>query len=347
MAFALLLLLSAPGYAGAFGDKAMRGPWPERAVQAELVAPRGRWLLALGATSRASTGVRGAFGVVVPYDDATFRYSTLTIGVETGLSDRTTLYLRAPWVSAHLTNGRGANVGTIAFGDAHSGVRYQPWLARAHAVAFELDLKSPSGLEWPGNTRGGPAYTEGFLTGTGTTNVSAAALGRLRASDAFAVDVRLAYTHKFAGVVGYVVESGGFGNGWLKPGDEARLDVRVTQQLGDDVAIGLSGAARRVGTYLIGVSGPGATGLETYWLGGEEAYTYADGTTGTIETDPSGWFVDAAAHAQVTAGEHAVFGADASLSLLGTDGRFFSHLGLEEFSPHPGLTLGASGAVRW
>jgi hypothetical protein len=329
-----------------FGDKTMRGDW-QTDVASELVLPRGRWVLDLTATTRASTEVRGAFGIPVPYDDALFRTSTFTIGVETGLSDRTTLYLRAPWVDQHLTNGLGANTRTTALGDAHSGVRFQPWLGRAHALAFELDIKSPSGLEWPANTTGGDAHTEGFLTGTGTTNASLATLGRLRAGDAFAFDGRVAYTHKFAGVVGYVVEIGGFGDGWLKPGDEFRGDLAVTEQLDEHVSVRLSSTARYVGTYRVGVSGPGVTKLELYALSSEEQYTYDDGTVGTIATDPSGWFIDAAAHVQVTPSKHVVLGADASASMLGADGRFFTHLGLEEFSPAPGLTLGASGAVRW
>lgn len=341
----LALLLDDPAHASVFGDKTMRGDWRPDA-ESELVLPRGRWVLDLSATTRASSSVRGAFGLPIPYDDAIYRFSAVTLGVQTGLSDRTSLYLRAPWIVDHLTNGRGANLTTNGLGDAHTGVRFQPWLARTHALAFEVDVKSPSGMEWPANTRGGSAFTEGFLTGTGTTNAGVAVLGRLR-TRGFALDGRVAYTHKFAGVVGYVVEIGGFGNGWLKPGDEFRADLGVTEQLDDHVSVRLSGTARHVGSYLIGVSGPGATKLELYAVGSEEAYTYDDGTTDTIWTDPSGWFVDAAAHVQVTPSDHLVFGLDASASLLGADGRFFTHLGLEEFSPSPGLTLGGSGAVRW
>jgi hypothetical protein len=341
------LLLVCAAEAGGFGDKAMRGAWPERAVDAEWVLPRGRWVLGVGGTTRQSTAVRGAFGIPVAYDDARFTYGTLSLAAETGLSDRTSLYLTVPLVMAHLSNARGADVGTTALGDAHSGFRYQPWLHQKHALAFEVDLKSPSGVEWPANLRGGGAFTEGFLTGTGTTNAGIRALFRLRAGPA-AFDAKLGFTHKFAGVVGYVIETGGYGNGWLKPGDEGRLDLAATAQLHDDVAITLSGTGRYVGTYLVGVGGPNVTKLETFWLGSEEQYTYEDGSVGTIETDPSGLFVDAAANVRLTTpDDRGVFDVFSSVSLAGADGRFFSHLGLEEFSPHPGVTFGAQGAVRW
>ena len=43
-------------------------------------------------------------------------------------------------------------------------------------------------------------------------------------------------------------------------------------------------------------------------------------------------------------GELALHG---STQVRGTDTRTFAHLGLEEFAPQPGLTLGGSGTIRW
>ena len=34
-------------------------------------------------------------------------------------------------------------------------------------------------------------------------------------------------------MVGYVIETGGFGNGWLNPGDEFYLHQDISQQIGE------------------------------------------------------------------------------------------------------------------
>ncbi len=344
----LLALLPLSAHAGVFEGKSMRGEWPDRASQREFTLPRGWWEAGLSGSTKASRGVRGTFGIVEPYDGAVFRHSRLTMSLKHGFSDRFTFYMHVPWVNTNVRNDRGAAIGTTALGDANTGFVFQPWVGiDDRAIAFQLDLKSPSGLEWPGNTTGGSAFTEGFLTGTGTTNLGAHVHGKVRPAKMLAVDANLGFTYKFAGVVGYVVQPDGFGNGWLKPGNEFSAGLSATLAPVDPLSFRLGGDLAMTGLYYYGVSGAGTARLETFWLGFEEPYEFAGGELQTVETDPAGVFLNTHARVGWHPSEQVELGLSADVQILAPDGRIFSYLGLEEFSPHPGTTLAVDGVVRW
>ncbi len=328
----LAALTSTSANAGVFQHKTMRADWPEVQVQREFVFPRGWFQLALDVDRKASTGMRNGKGVIVPFDNGTsLHHSELTFSFDHGFSDRVKLHLEVPFVRATLANDSGANVATTARGDVHTSVTWQPWFNRVLAGAFELDLKSPSGVEWPGSFVDGPGNLSSFLTGTGTTNLGGTLHGKYRLGDAASLAISQAYVHKFPGIVGYIIEVDGWGNGWLDPGDELRTDLNATVQLGGDVALsGLWRYSHR-GKYRIASSGKEH---RVQWNRGSVA-------------QKAGAFMDLGGQLSLEPSEQVEVILHASSQIKGSDTRTFGHLALEEFSPQPGLTLGFSGAVRW
>jgi len=327
----LLALLVSPADAGVFTAKTSRGDWPATQVARDFVLPKGYLQVGLHLDSKASRAFRDGDGDLVDYDQGTvWRYSRLTLHIDQGFSRQLTLYARIPHVHAALRNDRDTAVSTFALGDVHTGVIWQPSSGEKHAGALRFDLKAPSGVEWPTDFIGGPGNTEGFLTGTGITNFGVHVLTRVSLHDRAALRLSYGYTHKFSGVVGYVVEADGFGNGWLSPGDEHRLGLDLQGQLTEDLAVSIDGRLSRRGTYRLGVSGPSARAADL-----------------TDIPDSAGAFVDTGVAASYVLSPTWELGAEGSLQLMGSDTRTFAHLGLEEFSPQPGLTMGLHAAARW
>lgn len=327
MLLVLAVLLLGNAQAGLFPRKTMQAPASDE-VRREIVLPKGWTELSVGFDTRGSATFRDVDGTRTAWgNEAVLRTSHLRLGLAQGFSAHTTLYLDVPFVWHHLGNARGADVGTFALGDVHTGIVVQPWLGRAWKVAFRLDLKAPSGVEWPGDFSGGPDHVESFLTGTGVTNLGAFAHGAL-VTGRTRLELQAGYVRKFPAIVGYVVENDGFANGWIDPGDE----VRVRGGVSFEVARGLSASLDPVfswrSTYWMGVSGEGHKLSELYPVQGAGSYLDLVGA------------VDA---------EVGQVGLTASVGyqLLGSSTRMFGHLGLEEFAPHPGVTLGLRGRVRW
>jgi len=328
---ACLALLGSIAHAGLFTHRSSQGEWVQPAVERDYTLPKGWLQIQLAADSKGSTAARDSSGALAPWDDGThWRYSQLWLNIDQGFSQRVSIYAHLPMVHAWLRSTAGADTSTFALGDVHTGLWYQPWLEGAWAGALQLDLKAPSGVEWPSDFIGGSGNTGGFLTGTGITNLGAHLHLRRTLGTVAALRAQLGYVRKFPAVVGYVIEADGFGNGWLNAGDEIQAGLEAQVQLGDRLA--LAGMARysHRGIYRIGVSGQKPTSLELEDIPGS-----------------AGDFVDAGLSVGFAPSHNWEFGLGATAQLLGSDTRLFAHLGLEEYSPQPGLCLDLRGAYRW
>ncbi len=104
----------------------------------------------------------------------------------------------------------------------------------------------------------------------------------------------------------------------------------LTGQMGSHVALSAGVDMSHRGRYRMGVSGDTLTGRVMSDLPGEPA-TFVDGSL-TLSVEPT---------------DHWEISTHAKRDLAGGDTRTFAHLGLEEFSPQPGLELGLGVACRW
>ncbi len=328
---ASLVLLCSAVQAGPFTHRASQGEWVQREVEREYTLPKGWLQIQLEADSKGSRAARDSSGALAPWAEGTrWRYSRLWLNIDQGFSQRVRIYAHIPLVHAWLRSSAGADTSTVAMGDVHTGLWVQPWLEGPWASALQLDLKAPSGVEWPSDLIGGSANTGGFLTGTGITNLGAHLHLRRRFGDVAAVKAQLGYVRKFPAVVGYIVEDGGFANGWLNAGDELAAGLEAQAQLADSWAV--SGQARysHRGVYQLGVSGQSPSALELDAIPGS-----------------AGDFVDVGLDLGFSPSDGLEFGLGASAQVVGSDTRLFAHLGLEEFSPQPGVSVSLRGAYRW
>jgi hypothetical protein len=336
--------LTVPAWSGALDGKTMRQEWPESHVERDLVLPKGWFEVDVGVDHKRSTAVRDLDGLAQPLQDgAAWSFSQAHIGLHHGLSRRTRVYLTVPWVRARLRTGSSdsvpaSHITTLAMGDVHTGVIVQPWISappgrteapRTWAVAAQLDLKAPSGLEWTSAGTGAPDEIKSFLAGTGVTNLGAFAHGKIRMSPAFSTHLAVGWVFKFPAIVGYVVEVDGFGNGKLNPGDELRVDLDATVQLGNRLALTANGRLSRRGWTTMGVSGPGLRFAEWDYL-----------------EDPA-LFVDVGGAASIEASQALELRLHASAQVMGTTTALWAPLGLEELAPQPGLTTGLQAVMRW
>lgn len=327
----LPLLLTPLAMAGLFAQRSSMGSWPERQVERDYVMPKGWFQAGIALDSKTSTGYRDAAGAYVPYGDGTaWHYTTATLEVDQGFSRKIRLYARVPQVWAGLENDRGADITTTALGDIRTGFWVQPWIGRDWSAAFRLELKSPSGCEWPADLVGGPSSTSSFLTGTGITNLAPHLHGAWRFGRVARVAGQAGYVWKFPAVVGYILETGGWGYGWLNPGNEILLQGDATVQVMDDLALGGWGRWSRRNDYAMGTKGPG---------GKLDDLVAMEGTGGA--------YTDVGAILSYEPMDHAEVQARASYQVAGSDTRTFANLGLEEYSPQPGITWGLTGVVRW
>lgn len=327
----LPLLLTGAALAGPFTHKAMAGDWPERQVERELVLPKGWVQIGLTADHKAATRTRDRAGQ--PQDMApgvAFRYSRTWLRVDQGFSSRVRLYAHAPMVRAALVRDGETAVSTTALGDVRAGFVAQPWLDTRVRGALQVELKAPTGVEWPGSATGGAGNTSSFLTGTGTTDLHLTLHGQLGLGGAGRLRAEAGYDARLPGVVGYIVEVDGQANGWLNPGDVWRGRLEGTAQLGPDLALTAGGTARAVGWYRSGTSGPSIWRAELYDI--PSSYGNFVDVDGRISYEPD---------------PHFEVAATAAYQVVGGYTGVFSHLGLDDHSPLPGLTLGLDLVTRW
>jgi hypothetical protein len=315
--------------AGPFSPKTMQGPLSENQVERALVLPKGWLEVGLSVDHKRSDTYRGSDGGEREQPAGfLWSHSRMWLDVRQGFSPRVTLYARVPWIRSELQPVIGTSTATIAMGDAHTGLVVQPMAAGPHSLAFSADLKAPSGVEWPSGT-GAPGNTKSFLTGTGITNFGLFAHGKLVLAPVLSLRGDAGYVRKFPGVVGYVVQSDGFGNGILNPGDELKLNAQMTGQLGSHVWLRMTADYRHMGETWMGVTGPGGGRIMS-----PIRHTAGDWLNGglLIGFEPTvNWTLT----------------VRAENDLMGSDTRPFAHLGLEELSPQSGLTVGAGVVARW
>lgn len=331
MTLSLSILTLSAALAGPFTAKSSQGSLPLAEVKRDLVLPKGWLALSLAHDHKASSQYRDADGQLQDRSsDAVWTYNRTWLRIEQGFSPRVTLYAHIPVVSASLTNNAGANTQTRALGDVHTGLRAQPVLGERVKLGFGIDIKAPSGVEWPSDFIGGSGNSASFLTGTGITNLGIHLKGRWLLGERTRIDAEFGLVQKFAGVVGYVIETGGFGNGWLNPGDEFYLHQEISQQVGERFTVhGIVLSSAR-GAHQIGVSGASPTGAILDTLEGTEAR-----------------YIHAGTRAQLSLSEHLDIQVQAIMQVKGTDTRTFAHLGLEELSPQPGRTSTLEVTYRW
>jgi len=308
----------------------MQAEWADRQVEREFTLPKGWFEVQLAADSKLSTAVRGSDGN--PEDllgGARWSYSRVWLKVHHGFSNRTRMYMEIPWVRARLHTADDETITTMALGDVHTGVWIQPWVKKRWATSLQVDLKSPSGLEWPSSFDSSPGNITSFLTGTGLTNLSLIVHGRLHLLDWLATELAVGYVFKMPAVVGYVIEQDGFGNGKLDAGDEFRVTSKTTVQVHNDVAVSLRGHFSHRGWYRMGVSGPDP------------------GWEGAIDLLAPGYFLDVGGDVSWEPMPQFELSGALEAQVLGTDTRLFAPLGLEEFTPQPGMTASLSGTIRW
>ncbi len=316
--------------AAVLGPKTTMGELPSREVDRELVLPRGWVAVSIGLDTKISRSSRDALGQVQEWEGGTrWRYSRAWLEVHQGFSARVTPYLRVPFVNANLRTSDGETVSTTALGDVHAGLFFQPWRGGPRTFAAQLDLKSPTGVEWPGSPMDGGANTDSFLTGTGTTNVGLHLHAHARMGDLTRLEGRLGAVARLPAVVGYVQEVGGFGNGWLDPGDEAVGAVGLRVQARDDLHLNVEVVASARGTTWVGTSGESVWRVS--WDPMMDPGLFLDGSFGFGWDVSKRWSVEGAL----------------GRSFLGGDTRTFAALGLEEFSPQPGVVGALSLEGRW
>jgi len=317
-------LLLAVTQAAIFQDKTGDGEWFEEPIDRGLTLPRGWMSVELRLDSKRSTAFRNGRGRVVPYGDGTvFRSSRAWLNVSQGFSDRATLYLELPYLRSHLHNDLGADITTIALGDAHAGLVYD---LAPEGLYAQLDLKTPSGVEWPHDFTNG---TTGFLTGTGTTHLTLTLHERMPLGPGVA-HAWAEGTWRIPGIVGYVVEKDGFGNGWLDAGDSVGGGATGSLPLGSRALLTLGGQAEFHQASQIGTSGASVWSIDKKALA----------RTGGLWAFATGELL-------FSVSEHWGLCYDLQWQALGTDSRVFGGLGLEEFSPQPGITHGLALEGRW
>jgi hypothetical protein len=330
MWFIALIALIHTAAGGPFSPKTMQGELEAARIDRGYALPKGWFQVELHGMHKSTSKWRNADGGLVSLDgDGRWDHSRLSLNIDHGFSNTTRLYLRIPWIRSRLRTVESQSIETIGFGDAHVGVWLQPWRGKSWDAALQIDLKTPSGNEWPSSTVHQPQQIDGFLTGTGLTNLGFHLHGNVQIAAPYQLELQVGYTFKLPAIVGYVVEDGGFGNGRLDAGDA--LDVKFSQLVQPHKALSIQAGAHFSyrGWYRVGASGPG--------IGWSNPYYYVE---------PSA-FLDL--FGDITIEPHPQYGFSVlfSYSLAGADTRPFSVLGLEEFFPQPGLTLGFQGRIRW
>jgi hypothetical protein len=325
---AVMGALSGVAEAGPFTAKTSQGELARRVVDRPLVLPKGWLEVATAVDSKTSQTYRGSDGGLREQPDGmSWTHSRLWLEVRQGFSDRVTLYGRVPWVRSSLRPAGGSEITTLAMGDAHTGLVVQPMVGGPGNFAVSVDLKAPSGVEWPSDS-GGPANTTSFLTGTGVTNLSVLGHTKWAIKGVVSMAADVGYVRKFPGIVGYVVADEGYGNGVINPGDEWVVNGDITAMAGSMVS--LSGQLHfcRMGATSIGINGSDSRQMS------QLRHTGGD-------------WVDAGLSVTVEPSGHWGIELSASQDLKGGDTRTFAHLGLEELSPQPGRRFGTKVVARW
>ena len=326
----MLFLICSLLRADPFYSKSMQEKWEPQYAMRSLLLPKGWSSVSLEGSSKISQHYRDDEGMLQSIEPSLWNYNTLHLRYQHGLSRNLTLYFDIPWVLPVLHTQDQGTISSFALGDVHSGIlmRLTPQKNDSEIV-LGVSLKSPSGAEWPASAKGSPYDIQGFLTGTGTTNLTATMFAKKNISHFYSLIGSASYTYTFRSVVGYIIEADGFGHGMLDPGNYLKANLENRLQLGSALSMSLSAHFSYQSEYYMGVSGAGIGWENPQQIRGSSQFL--DGLWGVRWEPTPQWSWEGSVLYQI----------------LGTDTRLFSVLGLEEFSPQPGWVFSLGGTRRW
>jgi hypothetical protein len=249
LALALLALTPGSAEAAAWQSKTMQAPMAAREVSRSLHLPKGWAEFSLSFDYKLATGSWGSDGVMTPFDNADFLYTTQRISARYGFTNSTELFISVPinhYIS--LTNElNGTDTSGNYPGDPSFGFRMGlldndlPLTS----VIFQAEMKVPAGNEDPGSYIAGPSVFSQFITTTGTQDLSLSLAAKRQVTSNIAVGAHVGYNHRFSSIVHYLIELGeNQGAGRIKPGAQTFAGATLTAQAGP-VALSVSP------TYLI------------------------------------------------------------------------------------------------
>ena len=265
LALAVLALTSGSAGATAWESKTMQAPMAAREVSRGLHLPKGWAEFSLGFDYKLATGSWDSEGVMAPFENANFLYTTQRISARYGFTNSTELFISVPVHYINLTNtANGADTSGLYPGDPRFGFRMGlldndlPLTS----VIFEAEMKVPAGNEDPGSYIAGPSVFSQFVTTTGTQDLQLSLAAKRQVTSNLAVGGHVGYNHRFSSIVHYLIELGeNQGAGRIKPGAQIFAGATVTAQAGP-VALTvsptyMSQAEVRVGTTSGGLSPDG------------------------------------------------------------------------------------------
>lgn len=260
------VLLTPTAEAAGFQAKTMRAPLSAVEVERPLVIGRGWLEFGLGFDYKLGTGAWTdtggmivAPGAMEPFDNAQWLYTTERLQLRYGVMRRAELYWDVPFHYVRLTNDLlGTDIADFGVGDPRFGWKYE-WIRKdgpIRSVITDLQVKLPVADEAPGTYIGGPNTMNGFLLGTGTTDLGLYVRGK-QGVGAFALTGSVGYVFRLSGVTQYVIETTEQQfDGRFKPGDEVHVELAPMFQVGPAaISAGLRYVSRR--SAQAGTTSPG------------------------------------------------------------------------------------------
>ncbi len=339
--FALLFGTGTAEAAG-FQAKTMRAPLSAVEVERPLILGKGWLEIGVGVDYKraggcwpaeslcvAETGAWGDDGVVDPFEDARWTYTTQRVDIRYGIARRAELYWSLPFHYVNLTNeALGTDTSGFGVGDPRFGWQFE-WVrknAPTTSVVTDLQFKLPMGSESPGTFIGGPNTVSNFVQSTGTMDAALFLRGKQQFGP-FAVTGSVGYVHRFSGVTQYVLETDQYQFlGRFKPGSETQVSIAPMVQAGP-VAISAELLYRLRGASAAGTTSPGL---------------YPDAYLTPLEgTD--GWSLDLTPGVTVAASRGVDLRVAMGIPLRGEDLLF----PLEEITPTRGITYSGTVEIRY
>jgi len=221
--------------AGGFEAKTMRDSLAAREVERPLVIGKG-WLEAsLGFDVKNADGYWDAEGEAQEFERANWLYTTQSMTIRYGIAKRAEFWWRLPTHYARLTNDLlGTDTTKFGMGDPSFGYRHELYRAAAPTVsiATEVFYKAPGGDDSPGNSTGGPNTFNNIVLSTGTADMGFG-LEAKKQTGPLAVQLGVAYTHRFSGPVSYIIETEYYQfQARIKPGDTVDYHADIMLQVG-------------------------------------------------------------------------------------------------------------------
>jgi len=331
---ALFILFAMPlmgdAFAGGFEAKTMRDSLAAREVERPLVIGKGWFEVGLGADVKNSTGFWDAEGEAQEFERAHWLYTTQNMTVRYGIAKRAEFWWTLPTHYARLTNNLlDTNTSKYGMGDPSFGYRHELYRASAPtvSVAGKVFYKAPGGDDSPGNYTGGPNTFNNIVLGTGTSDMGIGLEAKKQAGP-FSARLGVAYTHRFSGAVGYLIETEFHQfQARIKPGDTVDYDAELMFQVGP-AAIRNTWFIQQRAETRVGTASPG--------LFGDANLKPVDGSDGSAVDSAFGVVLN------ITRGVDVLF--DVRKSLAGEDLQFFP---IEQIHPTRGTTYSSAVELRY